>query len=167
MATFGTFVAGQVLTAAELNTGGAWQGYTPTFTQSVAITKTTDFARFTQLGKWVQGSLKLTASSAGTANNKIFVGLPVAASANNHIVGSCYWKDASGTDLFKFRSILSAIYESSTTMAFSPMNSTSEATNATSDVRLGQNYTSGGSSTTGFTVASGDIIYVQFSYEAA
>jgi hypothetical protein len=162
MATFGTFVAGQVLTAAELNTGGAWQGYTPTFTQSVAITKTTDFARFTQLGKWVQGSLKLTASSAGTANNKILVGLPVAASANNHILGMCYWKDASNPLPFRFRETLFAIYESSTTMGFSFMNSEPNVANTLADVRLGEQV--GGF---GFAVASGDIIYVQFSYEAA
>lgn len=168
MATFGTFVAGQVLTAAELNTAGAWQSYTPTWTQSATITKTTDWARYTQLGKWVQGSIKMTASSAGTANNKILVGLPVTASANNFIIGSMLiYNDSEANDKYRWDSGC-ALYESSTTMSFSPRSDSGTlAVRTTGDVRFGQNYTVTTTPTTGFTIASNDVLWIQFAYEAA
>lgn len=167
MATFGTFVAGQVLTAAELNSLGVWSDYTPTWTQSATITKTTNFARYTQLGKLVVGSLKMTASSAGTANNKILVGLPVSASADNHIIGTMYYYDQSIAYRFETRT---AIYESSSAMAFSTGNpGSTNPFRSTGDTRWGQDYNDGSSpgTQTGITIASGDIIYVHFMYEAA
>jgi hypothetical protein len=175
MATFGTFVGGQVLTAAELNSAGAWQDYTPTWTQSATITKTVNWARFTQLNKLVQGSIKMTASSAGTANNKILVGLPVGASTNNFIIGQMtFMDDSSNTDV---QTTIAAYFESSTTVSFAPFfQPTSDPALALSPstgaqtltTRLGQNFTAGnGGSITGLTVASGDIIYIQFAYEAA
>lgn len=162
MATFGTFVAGQVLTAAELNTAGSWSTYTPTWTQSATITKTTNWARYTQLGKWVQGSIKMTASSAGTATNKVLVGLPVNASTNNFILGQYLYKFSGGEIYWG----MECLYESSTTMAFKPLGSGSNEVR-TNDKRLGENFTIGNSSITGITVASGDIIWIQFAYEAA
>jgi hypothetical protein len=121
MATFGTFVAGQVLTAAELNGAGAWQSYTPSWTQSATITKTVNWARYTQLGKWVQGSIKMTASSAGTANNKMLVGLPVNASADNFIVGSMVMKFVAGAAEHYW--FYTALYDSASSLAFSPAES--------------------------------------------
>lgn len=159
MATFGTFTAGQVLTAAELNTAGEWQTYTPTWTQSATITKTVNWGRYTQLGKWVHGSLKMTASSAGTANNKILVGLPVAASANNFVMGSMAFIDESVTpDSFLRGGNMQAVYESSTTIGF--LIPTTVDIDAT--LRFGQT-----GSPSALTIASGDVIYVQFSYEAS
>jgi hypothetical protein len=168
MATFGTFTSGQVLTAAELNTAGVWQGYTPTWTQSVAITKTVDFARYTQLNKFVRGSIKMTATSAGTANNKILVGLPVNAAANNFIMGTLFLFDASPATA-KYRwGLSSALYESATTMSFTPRDQNGAAALLSdADDRFGQNYAVSGSNTNGFTIASGDIIWIQFAYEAA
>jgi hypothetical protein len=166
MATFGTFVAGQVLTAAELNTAGAWNDYTPSWTQSATITKTVDWARYTQLGKWVHGSIKMTASSAGTANNKILVGLPVTASANNFIIGSMMLFDNSATSKYKW-DIGFTLYESSTTMSFNPRSSSGVSDLANGAEKLGQDFVSGGTSVTGFTIASGDIFWIQFMYEAA
>lgn len=174
MATFGTFVSGQVLTAAELNSGGTFSSYTPTWTQSATITKTTNWARYTQFNKLVMGSIKMTASSAGTANNKMLVGLPVAASANNFIVGSMMFFDASSVN--DISNPYFAFYESSTTMSFfvGRVSSVSndmtipDAAGPTTDVRFGQNYTNNSNAAiTGITVASGDIVYVQFMYEAA
>jgi len=176
MATFGSFVSGQVLTAAELNSGGAWSDYTPTWTQSVAVTKTVNWARYTQFNKWVQGSIKMTASGAGTANNKILVGLPVSASANNFIIGHMNYRDVSSSNFTN--GFFPAYYESSTTMSFfvgrevvsSGVTTTQPDPfgGATTDLRFGQNYTDGGNSArTGITVAANDIIYIQFAYEAA
>ena len=162
MATFGTFVAGQVLTAAELNAAGTWQDYTPSLTQSATITKTVNWARYTQLGKWVQGSIKMTASSAGTANNKVLVGFPVNASANNFIVGKMIFQPSGGEFYWRHE----ALYDSASLMAFSPSgNGSTDA--RTNDKRFGQDYTGGGASRTGWTIASGDIIWIQFAYEAS
>ena len=168
MATFGTFVSGQILTAAELNGAGEWQTYTPTWTQSATITKTVNWARYTQLNKLVIGSIKMTATSAGTANNKILVGLPVNASSSNFIIGTAILHDLSVTN-FQFLPV-SAFYESASTMSFSVMlgrtgnpfiDGQSDATK-----RAGENFVSG-TSYAGITVASTDIIYVQFMYEAS
>jgi hypothetical protein len=170
MATFGTFVANQTLTAAELNTAGAWQAYTPTWTQNVAITKTVNWARYTQLGKWVQGSVKMTATGAGTANNKMLVGLPVNASSDNFIIGQFMFYDVtfSLVDTYSFENVF---FESASTASFMPAKeliSTIGFDTSRSGARFGQNYVDGGGiSRTGITVASGDIIYIQFAYEAA
>lgn len=172
MATFGTFASGQVLTAAELNTAGAWESYTPSWTQSVTITKTTNWAQYTKLNKLVIGSVKMTASSAGTANNKILVGLPVAAATNNFIIGQMmYFDDSTNTDLSQ---TVPCFYETSTTMSFFPYHILSSALQIIGSgaqgatTRFGQDFTTGaGSSVTGVTVATSDVIYIQFMYEAA
>jgi hypothetical protein len=160
MATFGTFASGQVLTAAELNTAGAMQTYTPTWTQSATITKTVNWARYTQLNKWVYGSIQMTATGAGTVNNKILVDFPVNASANNFIVGTAYFSDASASPGAMVTCL--CVYESATTFAFVGNNTNIALTTDTS-LRFGQTNAQGGS----FTLASGDIIRIQFAYEAA
>lgn len=178
MATFGTFTSGQTLTAAELNSAGAYQSYTPTWTQSATITKTVNWARYTLLNKLVIGSIKMTASSAGTSNNKVLVGLPVAASADNFIIGKMVLFDDSQTSDSVSDSFL-VFCESSTTMSFyvshffsstaaSITVQTDDLNYPTTDVRLGQNYTTiANTARTGFAVASGDIMWIQFMYEAA
>lgn len=153
MATFGTFVAGQVLTAAELNSAGTWQNYTPTWTQSATITKTVNWARYTQLNKLVIGSIKMTATGAGTANNIIKIGLPVNASTNNGVMGQLIIND-SGSGATR-----TAFFDSASTMKFF-VNNTSFL--FTTEI---WGLTGGGS--LGATIASGDEVYVQFMYEAA
>ena len=165
MAAFGSFVAGQVLTAAELNAAGTGQDFTPSGTQSATITKTVNFARYCQFNKLVFGSVKMTATSAGTANNKVLVGLPVAASSNNFIMGSMNYYDVSGGRGYMNTLNLSVLYETSTTVAFSPANvdTTNPVTGYATDVRFGQNVPS----YNGVTVASSDVIWIQFMYEAS
>jgi hypothetical protein len=156
MATFGTFTTGQVLTAAELNTAGVWQSYTPTWTQDVAITKTVNWARYTELNKLVTVNIKMTASSAGTANNIVKIGLPVAASANNYLMGIGHFVDESVNP--DRPSSLYSIFDSSTTVSFIFTNpgDVNEA------LRFGQ--TGAGRDV---TLASGDIMYMNLTYEAA
>lgn len=169
MATFGTFTAGQVLTAAELNGAGAWQDYTPSWTQSVTITKTVNWARYTQLNKLVTVSIKMTATSAGTANNKVLVGLPVAASSNNFLMGSMVFFDNSETNKYAYQFNIPALYEASTTVGFGSLSVivSSPFNVIATDSRFGQNFTEGTTSRTGFTIASSDVMYVQLTYEAA
>jgi hypothetical protein len=157
MATFGTFVSGQILTAAELNTAGEWQSYTPTWTQSATITKTVNWARYTQLGKWVQGSVKMTATGAGTASNVIKVGLPVNASTSNFMMGTASIVNESETPDQFVR--LFSLFDSASTLSFFNLVLADSNTDITK--RFGET----GAGT--FTVASGDIMYVQFAYEAA
>lgn len=149
MATFGTFTSGQVLTSSELNTAGAWQDYTPTFTQSATITKTVNWARFTQLNKLVQVSIKMTASSAGTADNLILVGLPVNASTNNFLMGQ-----AINFTTVNFARYI--VFESATAVKFT----TSFAAASSASFH-------GLTAGDGVTVASGNIYYLNFAYEAA
>lgn len=152
------FTDGTVLTAAELNTGLTYASYTPTWTQDVAITKTVNFARYTVFGKFVSGSIKMTATSAGTASNIVKVGLPVNASSNNFIVGHAGIVDESQVpDQF---TRMFALYDSSSTMSFFSINIT--VGNSDAAKRFGEGPGAGD-----FTIASGDIIYVHFQYEAA
>ncbi len=68
-----TYVAG-------IRTG--YQAYTPTLTQSGAVTKTVTVARYIQIGKLVTVYFELIVSGAGgVASNKILISLPVTAEA--------------------------------------------------------------------------------------
>lgn len=169
MAAFGSFVSGQVLTAAELNAAGAYSDYTPTWTQSATITKTVNWARYSQFNKIVTVSIKMTASGAGTANNKMLVGLPVNASANNFLMGSMIFFDNSETDKYAYQMNIPALYESASTVAFGAMASTltNQPNVIATDARFGQNFTQGGGSRTAYTIAASDVIYVHLTYEAA
>lgn len=77
-----------------------WSTYTPTWTQSATITKTVDHANYVEIGDLVIVHLRLTATSAGTANNTMRVSLP---STHNHVadspVGSFWFNDA-GTSIY-------------------------------------------------------------------
>lgn len=114
-ATPKTWVAGDVLTAAQMNAelrdallaafplaaGGvaAWTSYTPTLTQSATITKTVNSAKYTKVGRIVTVKVNLTCTSSGTALNPVIIGLPVAAAASdNGPIGQGLIYDASAVD---------------------------------------------------------------------
>lgn len=158
MATFGTFADGQVLSAAELNGAGAFTNYTPTWTQSATITKTVYYASYTQLNKWVFVNFQMTATSAGTANNLILVGLPVAAAASNTIMGTGVLIDVSVGVSGTLYPLL-GWYVSSTTAGFY-LTSANETDYATSGFGLT-------ASAAAVTIASGDIIAANFVYRAS
>lgn len=81
--TAGT-TSGQVLTAATLNTiGAAWVDYTPTLVQGATITKTINNARYCQIQKTVFVQVYMIATSAGTAANILYIGLPLNARTGN------------------------------------------------------------------------------------
>lgn len=135
------FTDGAVLTAAELNTGLTYATYTPVWTQGNTITHTVDTARYTQFGKLVIGEIVLTATTAGTANNKITISLPVNASSNNKTVGSGFF---SNSDRF-------ALYDTSTTMSLGLPSSTGTPL----------------VNTTAGAVPNGGVVVFQLTYEAA
>lgn len=61
--------------------GAPWTGFTPTLTQSGAVSKTVDYAEYVQLGKLVVGNVRLTCTGSGTLGTSVLAGLPVAATA--------------------------------------------------------------------------------------
>lgn len=103
-----TWVAGAVLTAAQLNQQlrdnllaafplgvDAWTAYTPTLTQSGAVTKTVTVGKYQRIGRLVYCQFSLAVTGPGTASNIVLVGLPVAAAAGS-VPGGVFWiNDAS------------------------------------------------------------------------
>lgn len=63
----------------EMGRAAAWTTYTPTLTQSGAVSKTVDYARWTRMGRYVAVEVFLTCSGSGTANNVVEIGLPLTA----------------------------------------------------------------------------------------
>lgn len=68
--------------AAATMTLGAWSSYTPTLTQSGAVTKTVTYAKYAQIGKTVICNVSLAITGAGTGGNDITIGVPVTAAAS-------------------------------------------------------------------------------------
>jgi len=99
--TAGT-VSGQVLTAATLNTiGAAWVDYTPTLVQGATITKTISNARYCQIQKTVFVQVYMIATSAGTAANILYIGLPLnARTGNSSTTGIAQLYDASTNTIY-------------------------------------------------------------------
>jgi len=152
MATFGTFVAGETLTAAELNAGLIYQNYTPSWSQSVTITKTVNWARYARFGSLVVASFKMTATSNGTSANAIKIGLPVEASADNFLMGVIHYIPNSGNPNTRI-----SLFDTSTTVVGYYAYSTAPgATNAR-----------WGDSQVGSTIAINDIVFGTLTYEAA
>jgi hypothetical protein len=93
-------LAGARVRAADLpgvfQTGtDAWQSWTPVWTQSATISKTINVAQYIKIGRLVIASVSLTATSAGTAANRLSVTLPVtAASAVVRTIGSFRYNKA-------------------------------------------------------------------------
>ena len=86
-----TFVS-EILTASDVNTflageGGAWTTWTPTVTQSGAVTVTNTRSRFARYGRTIHFSCDLTVTGSGTAGNAILISLPVTAAASSTIPG--------------------------------------------------------------------------------
>lgn len=87
-----TWVTGELVTAALLNEQirdntlaefplgvGAWTSYTPTLTQSATVAKTVTYARYQRVGRIIFFQVRLDVTGAGTAANDVLIGLPVAA----------------------------------------------------------------------------------------
>jgi hypothetical protein len=122
----GTWSAGDILTAADLNAIGAWTAYTPVLAQNGTRTATVDYAEYCQINKMCIANVRLTCTTSGSAGSNITVTLPVSASATatRPIVGSGYFYDDSLTDI----RLVSVWRANSTTVAFSVEEGTSDST---------------------------------------
>jgi len=100
----GTWSAGDVLTAADLNDIGVWQSYSPTLTQNGARSATITNAQYSQINKLCFVNFDLTCTTSGSAGSPITVSLPISAAAASsgseiRTIGSGFFYDASATDV--------------------------------------------------------------------
>lgn len=79
---------------------GAWTNYTPSWTQSATISKTINRAAYQKVGRICVVSVRMIATSAGTANNVINVGLPVPAAATIGYAAGQFFFDDSGIGFY-------------------------------------------------------------------
>lgn len=129
---------------------GTWTAYTPTLTQSVAVTKTVVYAAYARFGRTIIGSVKLDVTGAGTAANTVVVGLPVASVlVANGVSGSGYVYDASA----------SAYYGGIVRNVGGGASFTFQPTSTDSPTQLGVSVFTAG-------LAVGDLVSANFVYEA-
>ena len=129
---------------------GTLTAWTPSVTQSGAVTVTVSYAKTIRVGRWIQCSYLLLVTGSGTgANAVVIAGLPVTAASSGFIVGSgnlrSAWVPANYVHMINL--------VSTTTL---DLRSTSTA----DDNRLGISSFSAG-------LASSDTIHGTFAYEAA
>lgn len=149
-----TFVAGDVLTASDVNTylageGGAWTTWTPTVTQSGSVTVTVTRARYSRYGRSIHFVALLAVTGTGTGANDVSVSLPVTAAASSIPVG------------------YGSIYDASANVSYhGPLVA---ATTTTGKMVATSGGTSGYLGSVGFTaaLANTDSVWIQGTYEAA
>jgi hypothetical protein len=99
------FVAGDVLTAAELNgIGEAWTSYTPVIKGgATTVTATINYAKYAQVNKVVFVQVRATITSAGAVNGSISIslptGLPALTPSTSRVLGQFFILD-SGTAFY-------------------------------------------------------------------
>jgi cytochrome c peroxidase len=113
----GTWSAGDILTADDLNQIGTWTNYVPVLTQNVARTATVNSASYCQINKFCVVNVDLTCTTTGSANS-ISVSLPINTaqtsgavqlgsgiffdtSASDYILVSCYRGSSSTVQFYK------------------------------------------------------------------
>ena len=141
-----TDIATHTTTLALIDTG-AWSTYTPSLTQPGAISKTVTLARYAEVGKIVHGTVRLDVTGTGTTNNPIEVGLPVTGqTGTDHVIGG---------GLFYIASV--ALFYVLTVRTSSTTKAELWQADVPSPSQLG----------IGYPLASGDILDLHFTYEAA
>jgi len=126
---------------------GALTTWTPAVTQLGAVTVTVTNAKYTRLGRWVSGWCELAVTGSGTGANTVTVSTPVTASSSNAIVGTFGILDTSASTYYHGLARLN-----STTLIAGIANAQTSGLGVAS-------FTAG--------LAAGDVVYVQFNFEAA
>ena len=130
----GTWSAGDILTAADLNAIGVWTAYTPVLSQNGTRTATVNYAEYCQINKTVFCNVDLTCTTTGSAGNAIIVTLPVTSVGSNSGFGSGIFYDSSATDV-RVVEVIGA----TTDVSFRANDSTNDAVGVTPSVALGNN----------------------------
>lgn len=158
-----TWSSGEIVTAAMLNQDvrdnqlaafplgvDAWTAYTPTLTQSGAVTKTVDYAKYQRVGRWIVAQVFMTVTGSGTGGNAVLIGLPVAMAATIGLaIGTGEIFDSSATLVYKGH----AIRQAASVVQLRPSNTT------TAGVLGADTFTA--------ALASNDHIALTVMYEAA
>jgi hypothetical protein len=129
---------------------GQWTSYTPTITQSVAVSKTVTYSRWMRIGRLIIWSGTFAITSAGTGGNIITFTLPVTAAHSPGallVVGSGHINDATVTQYN-----VNAAINSNTLLAF---------------LRSDSGYTNWFGIDPSMALASSDVIDFTVMYEAA
>ena len=84
---------GATLTESDINLylggeGGAFSTWTPTVTQSGAVTATVTHAVYGRWGRLIIANFRLAVTGSGTGGNAVTVSLPVTAARANMVVGT-------------------------------------------------------------------------------
>lgn len=139
---------GQVWTAAIANQiGAAWESFTPTTTQGVAITQSVNYSKYLQIQKLVIYSFNILLQSAGTAGAGVTLALPITAASLQRNLSASQFYDASAATTY-----INVSYQvSATSIGFINSASGGSAFGAAPAV----------------TVANGDYIFGTIIYEAA
>jgi len=148
---------GATLTEADIllylsGEGGAWSSWSPSVTQSGSVTVTNTRSTYARYGRTIHGQLSVSVTGTGTGANSITISLPVTAAASNVVIGQGTLKDASASNA-RFGGI--AQLTSTTLMVLISTNVSVATPGALGSV----DFTAG--------LASGDDIFVSFTYEAA
>lgn len=152
-------IADDAVTPAKLKSGTgsswSWQSWTPTFTNFTLGTGTINSAKYTQVGKTVYFRLRITLGSTPGIGTDVQFTLPVASASEEN----------SGTAPFNL--IGQGILYDAGTANYIGYIGTSSTTTAWILRSVGGTQIAGLTSTQPFTWASGDVIYLRGSYEAA
>lgn len=97
----GTWLAGDILTAADLNAIGTWTTYTPTVTQNGTRTATINYASYCLINTFCIVNVDLTITNAGALANLLTVSSPqtISGATITRGVGAGLFYDASATDV--------------------------------------------------------------------
>jgi hypothetical protein len=110
MATFGTFTAGQVLTAAELNALGTWTAFTPSWT-NLTVGNGTQSAFYSVINKilFVRVRFTLGSTSAVGTNTQLLLPNSYVADNNSQVaVGTSLAEDTGSASFFGFNYLISS-----------------------------------------------------------
>lgn len=111
----GTWSAGDILTADDLNAIGLWTSYTPVLEQSGTRSATVDYAEYVVINKMCIANVKLTCTTSGSSGSRVNVSLPLTAAttAEKTVVGSGYFF-IDGNDV----QLVSAAIDTTTKLSF-------------------------------------------------